>query len=140
MIGELQAALCLGEIFLREEFRHVLRLGTDGMGFLRIGRIEPQHVAIVLDGGAAARGRDDHGIDICLRPLVDRAPCAGQCIILLAHVMGERSAAGLLARDHDLIAKPRQQAERRRVDAGIEHALHAAHQQRHAALRGPRAG
>ena len=98
MIGELQAALGLRQVLREQEFGDVLRLGADRLGLLRIGGIEPQHVAIVLDGGAAARGGDDHGIDIGLGPLVDGAAGAGQRILLLAHVVGERAAAGLLAR------------------------------------------
>ena len=123
-----------------EELGHVARLGADGSRLVRIGRIKPQHVAIVLDRGTAAGRRDDDRLDLGFHPLVDRPPGAGQRVGLLAHVVGERSAAGFLARDDDLVAEPREQADGGRVDAGIEHALNAAHEQRHAALLRPLRG
>jgi len=47
-------------------------------------------------------------------------------------VMHQRAAAALPLRHHDLDAEPRQQAQRRLVDTGIEHRLGTAGEDRNA--------
>ena len=58
---------------------------------------------------------------------------ASACL-LAAHVMDERTAAGFALRHHHLDAEAGEQRDRRIVDAGVEHGLRAAGQQRDALL------
>ena len=59
---------------------------------------------------------------------------------LAAHVMDERPAAAFALRHHDLDAEPGEQRDRRVVDAGVEHGLRAAGEQRDALLARARGG
>ena len=99
-----------------------------------------QHVAVVLDRGAAARGVDDDGVDRIalldhLGPGVDVALGHGDAGGLVAHVMDERAAAAGARRHHDVDAAARQQADGGVVDLGPQHLLRAAGEQDHARAR-----
>ena len=118
---------------LRHHLRHVGREPGHAGGVLGQG-VEAQHVPVVLDGGAAARGVDDDGVEplaaVLGDPGADVARGLGVALALLAHVVDERPAAALAPRDHHLGAEPRQQPDRRVVDLGVERALRAARHQR----------
>ncbi len=109
-------------------------------GLLRIGRIEPQHEAIILHRRAAAGGGDDDRVQplaLDLRsPGVDIAPCAGERLLLPAHMMDERTAAALAGRSHDLDAEAAEQRDGGGIDPRIEDRLGAAGQDRDAAAPG----
>ena len=103
-----------------------------GVGGLRLGA---EHEAVILDRGAAAAGVDQDrvqpgAVDLA-GPGGDVGAGAGHRRIVLAHVMGQRAAAAGRRRHHHLGAHARQQPDRRRVDAGGDHLLRAAGQQRH---------
>ena len=110
--------------------------------FSGIGRIEAQHEAIVLDRRAAARRRDDDRVEPAAfdlaGPDIDVAARRFERGLLAAHMVDQRAAAGLALGHHDLDAEPGQQPDRRLVDAGIQHRLRAAGEDRDAAA--PRAG
>ena len=97
MIGDAQRLRSRGQLDAGEKFDNVLCLGADDRGPCRIDGIKAQHEAIVLDRRAAARGGDDDRIDPCIGPVMDIAPRPPDGIGLLAHVMGERAAAGFPA-------------------------------------------
>ena len=94
---------------------------------------------VVLDGGAAARGVDDDGIDAVapvhqLGPGVDVALGEGDRFGLAAHVMHQRAAAAGAGRHLHVDAAPRQQADGGVVDLGAQHLLGAAGEQDDAPL------
>ena len=71
--------------------------GGDARGLFRVGRILPEHEAVILDGGAAS-GRGDHDrvepLPVHLGdPGVDIAPCEGEPLRFPSHMMDERAAA-----------------------------------------------
>ena len=78
--GQIQCRQILGYIFRHR--RYPSRL-------LGIGGIEPEHMAVILDRRTAARCRDNDRFDIGRKPGIDRAPGAGESILLPAHMMGE---------------------------------------------------
>ena len=139
MIGDGEAGLSrrLRQVERRQIFGDVLGQRRDARRLLGIGRIEAQHEAVVLDRRAAARRGDDDGVEPAVldlaRPGVDVAARRGERCFLAAHMMDQRAAAGLALRHHDLDAEPGQQPDRRLVDAGLEHRLRAAGEDRDAA-------
>ena len=110
--------------------------------FCRVGRVVAEHVAVVLDRGAAAR-RGDH--DRVEPAAVDLAIQAS--MLRLAQRVARRASLPMWwtsapqqpspARQHDLDAEPGQQADGRLVDLG---ARAPAGRSRSAARRGPGAG
>src|SRR5262249_54465174 len=91
------------------EPRHAQRLG--GVGF-----IGAQQIAVVLDYGAATRGRDQDGVEALALDLggpgVDLAAGGGERLGLAAHMVGEGTAAALIC-NHDLDAVAAEKAGRR---------------------------
>ncbi|MNL35844.1 hypothetical protein D3C87_1578970 [compost metagenome] len=131
MIGNRQAlAFLLRQVERGKIFGDVLRECRYPCGFLRIGRIKPQHMAVVLDGRAAAGCGDDDGIEATIfhftHPYIDIAAGGGERLGLAPHMMHQRSAAAFPLRHDNLDAKPRQKTQRRLVDTRIEHRLGAA--------------
>ncbi len=92
--------------------------------------IKPQHVAVILDGGTAARRRYDDRIEAAIfdlaGPGIDIAAGLGERFPFAPHVVDERAAASLALRHDDLDAKAGQQFNRRLVDARVQHRLGAA--------------
>src|SRR5690606_30694220 len=101
----------------------------------RIGGIEAQHEAVVLDRRAAAGCRDDDGVQPALldlfEPDVDIAPRRLQRLLLASHMVDERAAADLAGRRYDLDAEAGEQTDRRLVDLWLQHRLGAAGKDRH---------
>src|SRR5215469_14274558 len=110
---QLEATQILADIL--GEPRHAQRLG--GVGF-----IGAQQIAVVLDYGAATRGRDQDGVealalDLC-GPGVDLAAGGAERLGLAAHMVGKGTAAALIC-NHHLDAMAGQEADggnRRRPD------------------------
>ena len=113
-------------------FGDVLGDGGDAGGLLGIGRILPEHEAVILDRRAAARRGDDDGVEplpVHLGdPGVDVALGEGVALLVPAHVMDERAAAPLPLRLHHLDAVAVEEPDGRLVEAGLEHRLGAAGQ------------
>ena len=133
-----------GELERAAEFGDVPGERRDARGLLRIGRIVAQHVAVVLDRRAAARGGDDDrveplAVDLA-HPGVDVGARLGERALLRAHVMGERAAAAFALGEHDVDPGAVQQPDRRGVDLRRENGLRAAAEQRHAPARAGGAG
>ena len=141
MIGDREArtALRLRQVERGQIFGHVPRQRRDARGLVGIGRVEPQHVAVILDRGATARCGDDDRVERPLihlaRPRVDIVARRRECRLLLAHVVDERAATRLAFRDDDLDAETVQEPDRRLVDRRVEHGLRATGQKRDAATR-----
>ncbi len=93
-----------------------------------------EHEAVVLDGGAAARGIDHDGVEALARDLarpgLDIGP--GEIVPLLPEVMVQGAAAARAARHDDLAAVPGEKPDGGLVDLWRQHPLGAAGQQRHA--------
>ena len=128
-----RACEAVGQLDAGEEFDDVLCLGADNRRPCRIDRIKAQHEAIILDRRAAARGGDDDRIDPGIGPVMHIAPGPPDGIRLLAHMMGERAATGFASGNHHFVTQPRQKADGGGIDGRFDDALHAAHEQRHAA-------
>ncbi len=101
--------ICAGRLERREIFGDVLRQRRDARRLFGIGRIQPQHVAVVLDRRAAAGGGDDDRIEPTpldlARPDVDIGAGARQRLLLPSHMMDERAAADLALGNNDLDAE-----------------------------------
>ena len=86
----------------------------------RIGRIGPQHEAVVLDRGAAAGGGDEDGVEPLAvglgDPGIDVAADGGERLVLAAHVVDDAAAAALALRQHHLDAVPGEHADGGLVD------------------------
>ena len=127
-----------------EIFGDVFCQRRDPGRLLGIVRILAEHVAVILDRGAAARCRDDDGVEAVLLDLADPDVdiAAGEIVTVLRtpHMVHQRPATALAGHLRDGDAMTVEQADRRFVDAGIEHGLGAALEDRHApaffALRG----
>src|SRR5690606_1709938 len=122
--------LARGQIEGRQIFGDVLRQGRNPRRLLAIGRIEPQHVTIVLDRRpTTGRGYDDRVeatiVDLA-GPDVHITSGEIESWVFLAHVVDKSSAAALSFRNDDFHAEAGQQADGRLVDAGIKHRLGAA--------------
>ena len=91
-------------------------------GLGRVGLVLPQHEPVVLDGRAAARGVDDHGIEPATLDLagpgVDVGLGRAERRPLLAHVMGEGAAAAGAGRHDHLDAVTGEEADGRLIDLG----------------------
>ena len=127
---QFEAAQILADILGKP--RHAQRLG--GVGF-----ICAQQIAVVLDHGAATRGRDQDGVEALALDLggpgVDLAAGGGEGLGLAAHMVGKGAAAALI-RDHHLDAMAGQEADGGCVDRGGDHRADAAGQQCHPAAAG----
>ena len=103
---------------------------------LGIATVTREQMTIVLDHGAAAGGGDQDGIELalanCARPSVDIAPRRFMRLLLVAELMLKRAATGLILGEDDLDAVAPEQSDRRAVDGGLQHLLHAAEHERHA--------
>ena len=126
------------ELQFHHVFGDVARKAGDGFGLFRVGRIAPQHVAVILDRRAAARCGDEDGVEPLARnlrpPGIDIGARGGERIGLAAHVVDERAAAALARRQHHRHAGPVQEPDRRLVDGGRQHRLRATGKKRDAAL------
>src|ERR1700722_8614875 len=78
----------------REIFGNVLGKTRDTGSTLRIDRIFAHHEPVILDRGAATRGRDQDGVEVRQDgPGVDIGARLRQRLVLAAHVMDQRAAA-----------------------------------------------
>ena len=78
-----------------QKFNNVLCLGADSGSPCGIDGIKAQHMAIILDRGAAARCGNDDRISPRIGPVMNIAARPPDCIGLLAHMMGEGAATAL---------------------------------------------
>ena len=107
---------------LGEELAQVAHPGGERGRPLRPGRVVAEHVPELLQVRAAARGVDDHRLDVVEgldHPARERAP------FLAAPGVHRERAATALRRRHDLVAVGRQNPRRRRVDRPEHHRLDA---------------
>ena len=117
-----------GQVEFHQHFGDIHRDGRypGGVG----GKIcVAEHMAVVFDRGAAARGVDHDGVEARVHfghPSTDIFGRGCVALVLFAHVVGQCAAAALAFGDHDLSAQSGQQADRRVVDIGVEGALGAA--------------
>ena len=113
------------EIERGEILRDVPRERRDARGLPSIGRIVAQHVAIVLDGCAAARRRDQDCIEAVrfdlARPGVDRWRAPAPAPVARAPCDAPARRSSPRRATHHLDAVPGQQPDRRLVDRGREH-------------------
>ncbi|MNX93408.1 hypothetical protein D3C86_1255900 [compost metagenome] len=131
MIGNRQAPRSMRRQFESNKiFGDVLGKRRDARRLAGIGGIKPQHVAVILDGGAATRRGDDDSVKAAIfhlpRPDIDITPCLSERLFLPAHMMHQRAAAALALRHHNLNAEPREKPQRCLIDTGVEHRLGAA--------------
>ena len=102
-----------------------------------IGRIVAEHEAIVLHRRAAAGNGDENRVEGAAFgfrcPGIDQTARLRQRLLLAAHVMHQRAAAGVAFGDRHLDAVPVEQANRRLVGRGTQHRPDAAGQKRHPA-------
>jgi hypothetical protein len=88
-----------------------------------------EHVAVLLHRRPAPGGVRHDRVDVSGKGVHER-PCARLRPALLAGMEGQRAAARLRPRHHDVDTIGREHAERRVVDCRVEHLLDAAGQQR----------
>ena len=123
------------ETDLEHELADVPGQRRDLLGLLLPHRIVGQQVAIVLHGGAAARGIDDDGVETrtvdLTQPCFDVALGERERGLLASEMQDGGAAAARAGGDHDLDIVAGEQAHRRLVDIGREHLLAAARHQRH---------
>ena len=116
-----KAAVC-------QEFLHIQHRSAEGS-------FPVQELAVGLHRVAAARSSHQYRIQISLNGIhaPDQIRCQLARELQLSLVMAHRPTAALLWRNHHLKTVGLQHLHRCGADAGIEAALHAAQQQRHAA-------
>ena len=87
-------------------------------------------MAVIFDGGAAARRVDDNGIDAALgdllAPGIDIGFGRPDCFIFTTDVLAQGAAASGSRRDDDVDAAAREQPDRGVVDFRPQHLLDAA--------------
>ena len=129
MVGDGEARRLEGErqLDIGEQFGDVLGQPRDARSLVPIGRVLTQHEAVILDRGAAARCIDHHRIEPAIiehsRPGIDIGARRSECLFLLAHMMGQRSAAAHARGDHHLEAESGQKPHGGLVDLRCESLL-----------------
>lgn len=123
-----------------EKLGGVFDLGGDGGGAVGPGRVAPQQAVPFFHRRAAAGGVDHDGVDLGALDRLDGGAGEALGFAFAAGVHREGAAAAERGGHDDLAALGPQHAQRRLVDAGKVHPLHAAGEQGDARPPGPLGG
>ncbi len=135
VIGDLKTRRRMrSELQLRQILADILGERRHPGGLICIVPVVSQHVAVVLQRGAAARGGDQDRVEPLPAdlgaPRIDATPRRGQGLALPSHVVLEGATAAVL-RHHDLHAVAVEEADGGGVDRGRDDRSDAAVEQRY---------
>src|SRR5215472_2295457 len=92
---------------------------------LGVGRVLPQHEAVIFDCGTATRCVDHDRVEplsaALALPGIDVGAREGECSWFLTKMMSERPAAAAAGCNHDFATMPGQQPDRRFVNLGRQY-------------------